>query len=285
MLKEKLIKNNKQIHICCNLSSSSRINTIFLICIFLLVERKTVDSILQQQTNKVYPSKYAKPKPRPIPDFSHPLTIFQNIYPPLEDYEDALGSPFLLPLTDALSGFIKSYQLNWFDPYSFIDEHYFFYLNPENGFMTWIVPKRILVLSAPGIGDSPHLFDMLPLFRKWKIKTIFNFVNEGRGFEDLVRVGIEKITFDVSQDSFPSLDDLLTFCDICDRGAPAAICSLTGLGRAPMFVALWLVRSFGFSSKEAIAWVRIVRQGSIYGIQQDFVTRMERSLSSKNPKN
>jgi hypothetical protein len=34
----------------------------------------------------------------------------------------------------------------------------------ENGFMTWVVPGRLVVLAAPGIADSPLLFDMLPLF-------------------------------------------------------------------------------------------------------------------------
>jgi hypothetical protein len=36
-------------------------------------------------------------------------------------------------------------------------------LAPKNGFMTWVVPGRLVVLTAPGIADSPLLFDMLPL--------------------------------------------------------------------------------------------------------------------------
>ena len=274
LLKDKLNKINKQIHICCSLGSISRVNCIFMICIFLILEKNFILQIINLQSNKSYPSKYSKPKKRFLPNFEEPLNIFKDIYPKIEDYEDAIASPFTITISDALNGFIKAFNLGWFNNFNI--NIYNFYLLPENGFMTWIVPNKLLVLSAPGYGDSPSLFDMLPLFRKWHIKTIVNFASESRGFEDLIRVGINYITFDVAHESLPNLNDILTFCDLCNKNEPVAICSMNGLGRGPMFSALWLVHSFGFKSKEAIGWIRNVRQGSIYGLQQDFIVRMER---------
>lgn len=278
ILKNKLNKINKQIHLCCSLGSESRVNCIYLLCTFILLERDFIQLLLSQQANKSYPSKYAKPKPRKMPDFNNPLSIFAGIYPPIEEYQDATASPFTLSIADSLAGFMKAVQLGWFNLQKFDVDSYNFYLAPENGFMTWIVPNRLLVLSAPGIADSPLLFDLLPLFRKWRIKTVVSFSTEARGFEDLTRVGIDWLTLDCASDSLPSFSDVMKFIELCDKGGAVAICSLNGLGRAPMFGAIWLVHSFGFSPKEAIGWVRSVRQGAIYGIQQDFIVRIDRSF-------
>jgi hypothetical protein len=278
ILREKLLRINKQIHVCCSLGSESRVNCIFQICLFLLLERDLVASILDQQANKVYPSKYSKPRARVRPDYEHPLTIFAGVYPSVEEYQDATVSPFTLSVGDAVAGVMKAVSLGWFDYGNFHSDVYNFYLAPENGFMTWVVPRRLLVLAAPGIADSPLLFDMLPLFRKWHIRTVVTFATEARGFEDLARVGIERITIDCASDSLPTIPDVMSFVELCDSGAAVAICSLNGLGRGPMFAAIWLCHSFGFSPKEAIGWVRVARQGAIYGVQQDFIVRMDRAF-------
>jgi hypothetical protein len=206
------------------------------------------------------------------------LTIFQGIYPSIEEYQDATASPFTLHISDAIAGVMKAVSLNWFDWRNFDTDVYNFYLAPENGFMTWVVPNRLLVLSAPGIADAPLLFDMLPLFRKWRLRTVVSFAAEARGFEDLQRVGIGRMTLDCASDSLPAVSEVMKFIELCDKGGAVAISSLNGLGRGPMFSAIWLVHSFGFSPKEAIGWVRTVRQGAIYGVQQDFVVRMDRAF-------
>ena len=280
ILREKLLKINKQIHICCSLGSISRVNCIFLLCLFLILERDVVQHVINQQANKVYPSKYSKPKPKPKVDFDNPLSIFQGIYPPIEEYNDAIASPFSLTLSEAIGGVMKAVSLNWFDHNHFDTETYHFYLAPENGFMSWIVPNRLLVLAAPGIADAPLLFDMLPLFRKWRIKTVVSFSTEARGFEDLQRVRINSMILDVAQDTLPAISEVMKFIDLCNQttDGAVAICSLNGLGRGPLFAALWLVHSFGFSPKEAIGWVRTARQGAIYGVQQDFIMRMDRTF-------
>lgn len=278
ILKDKLTKINKKIHVCCSLGAESRANCIFLICIFLLLERDYVDSFLKQLANSNSTSKYKKLKVRKMPDFDHPLSIFTGIYPPIEEYQDATASPFMLSISDAVSGIIKAVNLGWFNIHNFDASTYNFYIAPENGSMSWIVPKRLLVLAAPGIADSPLLFDMLPLFRKWHIRTVVSFSGEARGFEDLARVGINSMILECASDSLPSMTEIMKFIELCDDGGAVALCSLNGLGRGPMFAAIWLVHSFGFTPKEAIGWVRCARQGAIYGVQQDFIVRVDRSF-------
>ena len=278
ILKDKLIRINKTIHICCSLGSESRVNCIYLLCAFIIFERECVQSFLNPVTNKILSSRLARPNSKKLPDYDNPMSIFSGVYPPLEMYQDATASPFTLSIHEALAGLMKAVKIGWFDIMKFDVESYNFYLAPENGFMTWVVPNRLLVLAAPGIADSPLLFDMLPLFRKWKIQTIVNFNSEDRGFEDLARVGIGRLTLDCAADSLPAPSEVMKFIELCDKGGTVAICSLNGLGRGPMFAALWLVHSFGFTPKEAIGYLRTVRQGSIYGVQQDFIVRMDRSF-------
>lgn len=282
VLKDKLTKINKQIHICCSLVSESRLNLIFLICAFIIIESDFLDNFLknsQNLTNKSRPPTNHKK----LPDYDHPLSLFEGIYPKIEDYNDITNSTFTITIEDALNGLVRAHKNKWFDISRFDPEFYNFYLATENGFMTWIVPDRLLIMSSPSMADTPLLFDMLPLLRKWNIRTIVNFTSESRGFEDLQRVGIENVTLNVPQDSLPSMEDTQKFIEICDRGRPVAICSMNGLGRGPMFAALWIAHSFGFPPKEAIGWVRIARQGSIYGVQQDFILRMDK-VSNKNSK-
>jgi hypothetical protein len=111
LLHEKLLHINKQIHVCCSLGSESRVNCIFQIWLFLLLEKDLVGSILDQQANKVYPSKSAKPKGRVRPDYEHPLRIFAGTYPSIEEYQDATVSPFTLSIADAVARVMKAVSL------------------------------------------------------------------------------------------------------------------------------------------------------------------------------
>ena len=44
-----------------------------------------------------------------------------------------------------------------------------------------------------------------------------------------------------------------------------------GLGRSGTMICLYLMYKHGFGPKEAIAWVRLCRPGSVVGFQQQFV--------------
>ena len=56
------------------------------------------------------------------------------------------------------------------------------------------------------------------------------------------------------------------------RGAVAVHCA-SGLGRTGTLIALHLMRARGFAAREAIAWLRIMRPGSVVGVQQHYLER------------
>ena len=49
-----------------------------------------------------------------------------------------------------------------------------------------------------------------------------------------------------------------------------------GLGRTGTLIALALMRSHGFSAREAMGWLRIMRPGSVIGEQQHYLCAVER---------
>jgi hypothetical protein len=51
-----------------------------------------------------------------------------------------------------------------------------------------------------------------------------------------------------------------------------------GLGRTGTLIALYMMRSCGFSAREAMGWLRIMRPGSVIGRQQRYVCQVERAV-------
>ena len=53
-----------------------------------------------------------------------------------------------------------------------------------------------------------------------------------------------------------------------------------GLGRTGTLVALYMIKHHGFSAREAMGWLRIVRPGSVIGPQQQYLCEMEAVMRS-----
>ena len=136
---EKLLEinqfNNKIIYYYTGLQKMYRCNSAFLIGCFMIVKMKISSLEI--------------------------LKIFSKIEPKLENFTDSYhGSKIYdLPLHNFFRAVEFSVKLKIFKPLEFNKKNYIFFNNMKNGYMNWIVEKKLLIFSSPN--DLPKKFESI----------------------------------------------------------------------------------------------------------------------------
>ena len=120
-------------------------------------------------------------------------------------------------------------------------------------------------------------YDYAELLRKHGVTDVVRLNNPSSYDRSaFLQAGFQHHDMPFSDGSPPSARILERFLEVMDAssGAVAVHCK-AGLGRTGTLAAAYIMRNFGFSAREAMAWVRIVRPGSIVGPQQHFLDQLE----------
>ncbi|XP_032294579.1 dual specificity protein phosphatase CDC14A [Drosophila virilis] len=189
-------------------------------------------------------------------------------------------SSFKISLLDCLNAIHKGLQAGFLNFNDFDAEEYEYFERVENGDFNWIVPQKFIAFCGPH-QKSKTLPNGYPChaperyfsyFRDNNVTTVIRLnakVYHASSFEN---AGFDHKDLFFIDGSTPSDAILKKFLSICEttKGAIAVHCK-AGLGRTGSLIGAYIMKHYGFSALEAIAWLRLCRPGSVIGHQQQWM--------------
>jgi len=205
------------------------------------------------------------------------MGLFEILTKHILFYVDASKPPcttFTLSLFDCWSALQKAKQHKFIDLSKFNCKEYEHWEKPENGDLNWIIPKKLLAFASPDSITPPSFY--IPYFKANGVTTIIRLNSEFYSSTDFTQKGFEHFDLVFPDGHAPSLLIVAAFLDIVKRpNAVVAVHCKKGLGRTGTLNACYIMKYYNFTAKEAIAYIRIMRPGSILGIQQHFLASLE----------
>eukprot|EP00928_Gymnodinium_smaydae_P084208 TRINITY_DN6747_c0_g1_i1.p1 TRINITY_DN6747_c0_g1~~TRINITY_DN6747_c0_g1_i1.p1 ORF type:complete len:431 (-),score=44.33 TRINITY_DN6747_c0_g1_i1:67-1359(-) len=247
------------VHCCCK-NADKRSNAAYLICAYMVIVHRT-------------PAETA-------------FEPFKKEKQPFAAFRDVSRGPSMFPLTilDCLRGLEAGIRLGWFDWKKFDCRDYEHYQQVEHGDMNWIVPNRFLAHAGPlDRSDNRNQdctpADLIPAFKAKNIQLVVRLNSKQYNQDAFIAKGIKHVDLIFQDGSCPPAAIINKFLYATERtkGAIAVHCK-AGLGRTGTLIGLYVMKHYGITAREFIAWSRLSRPGSVIGPQQQFLCDMQQEM-------
>jgi len=200
-------------------------------------------------------------------------------------YRDATwsSSSFDLTLQHCWQGIARALQAQLYCPENFDMRQYFFYDHPRNGDMHEVVAGKFFAFKGPTDKQQRHYTrrpgDYLDVFHAKGIKDVVRLNEEHYDAATFTSAGFshhDLVFPDCTTPPDAIADRFLRLAE--QTSSPMAVHCLAGLGRTGTLIGLYMMKHIKFNAEECIAWLRIVRPGSIIGPQQQYLKDQEKRM-------
>ncbi|XP_022902571.1 dual specificity protein phosphatase CDC14C-like [Onthophagus taurus] len=188
-------------------------------------------------------------------------------------------SSYTLRLLDCFQAIEKARAFNFFNFKDFNCLEYDTYDKIQNGDLNWLLPRKFIAFIGPTDcefmnGHAPEFY--LKYFLRNDVKSVIRLNNKVYDANAFIQAGIAHYELFFADGTTPTKPILMRFLDISEH-SPAAIAvhCKAGLGRTGSLIGAYIIKHYHLSAREAIAWMRICRPGSVIGQQQGWLEKIE----------
>jgi cell division cycle 14 len=152
-----------------------------------------------------------------------------------------------------------------------------------------VIPGKFIAFSGPmarrrEISSLQGKYTLLPeeyvpLFKRLGVTLVVRFNSKCYNRNVFLEKGIQHVDLYYEDGGNPTEEILQKFLKLAEKtkGAIAVHCK-AGLGRTGTNIAAYMIKHYGYTAKESIAWCRICRPGSVVGPQQQYLAAHEAKL-------
>jgi cell division cycle 14 len=180
-----------------------------------------------------------------------------------------------ITLLDCFRGILRAKNMTWLEEFDL--DYYDKFSDPRNADHTIFCPKLVafrgplsLVSGARAEAFAHVPGDFFDVFKDIDVTDIVR-LNDPATYDisQFARAGFRTHDLYFDDCTTPTADIVERFLDIVDRApGKVAVHCLAGLGRTGTLIGLWMMTRHGFQADECIAYLRIMRPGSVIGPQQ-----------------